>query len=354
MKETNLQASNAILAIARSMYGRRLRENNYRDLLAKPTIADVVTYLKNETYYGNALEPVQDLKGAADHRVHVEHLLRASVYEKCGKMLRFRFTDDKEDFFSFLVLKSEVDEILTCVRLIATNSKEPYDVVFPQTLLDYSKIDLKAVATAQTFEELLSVLRYTDYYPILESQDLEEIHSDPTRLTMVEADLIEFYYDKIFGLIRSQFDGMAKEQLEEMFYTEIDIMNISLIYRMKTFFNCDDDFIRNSIISAHTSMDRKILDDLIASTSPQQVVEILQRTDYRKDFEHKGIQYAERFSQLAKNRMAKKFIRGSIEVPVVFVSYIMLLNIEVENIINIIEGKKYEIPADEIEKLLIF
>lgn len=44
-------SSNAILAKARTMYGRRLTDKDYEDLLACKTVPEVANYLKNETVY---------------------------------------------------------------------------------------------------------------------------------------------------------------------------------------------------------------------------------------------------------------------------------------------------------------
>lgn len=46
------------------------------------------------------------------------------------------------------------------------------------------------------------------------------------------------------------------------------------------------------------------------------------------------------------------FIRYSINPPVVMLSYILLTEIELSNIINIIEGIRYKLPKDEIKKML--
>lgn len=44
-------SSNVVLAKARTMYGRRLTEENYKDLLKCKTVREVASYLKDRTAY---------------------------------------------------------------------------------------------------------------------------------------------------------------------------------------------------------------------------------------------------------------------------------------------------------------
>ena len=46
-------------------------------------------------------------------------------------------------------------------------------------------------------------------------------------------------------------------------------------------------------------------------------------------------------------------IRFSVSPPVVLISYIFLKEVEILNLTNIIEGVKYNLPAEEIKKMLI-
>ena len=49
-------SSNALCAKAKAMYGGRLNKNVYLDLTRKQTIGEVVSYLKSQTSYADALK----------------------------------------------------------------------------------------------------------------------------------------------------------------------------------------------------------------------------------------------------------------------------------------------------------
>ena len=69
----NTQASNAILAKARAMYGRRLTARNYQELLNCRDLPDLISYLKTRTSYSEALQAANP---ATTHRAQLETLLR--------------------------------------------------------------------------------------------------------------------------------------------------------------------------------------------------------------------------------------------------------------------------------------
>jgi V/A-type H+-transporting ATPase subunit C len=54
------QADNAVMAKARGLYGKRLKAQDYETLLQKHSVAEIAGYLKNETYYGEALKEVKE------------------------------------------------------------------------------------------------------------------------------------------------------------------------------------------------------------------------------------------------------------------------------------------------------
>ena len=51
-------SSNAVLARARTRFGRRLTEQNFNDLLVCKSTQEVAYYLKNRTYYNSILADV--------------------------------------------------------------------------------------------------------------------------------------------------------------------------------------------------------------------------------------------------------------------------------------------------------
>lgn len=72
-------SSNALCAKAKAMYGGRLNKNVYLDLTRKQTIGEVVSYLKSQTSYADALK---DINIRHVHRGQIEDCLNQEYYHR--------------------------------------------------------------------------------------------------------------------------------------------------------------------------------------------------------------------------------------------------------------------------------
>ena len=62
------------------MYGKRLTEENYNDMLHKNNVAEIAAYLRDETAYRSALEQI-DIHSI--HRGQLEDLLMREHFNRC-------------------------------------------------------------------------------------------------------------------------------------------------------------------------------------------------------------------------------------------------------------------------------
>ena len=88
-------SSNALCAKAKAMYGGRLNKNVYLDLTRKQTIGEVVSYLKSQTSYADALK---DINIRHVHRGQIEDCLNQEYYHRCAKLMKYSPKSD-EDFY---------------------------------------------------------------------------------------------------------------------------------------------------------------------------------------------------------------------------------------------------------------
>ena len=95
-------SSNAILAKARAMYGRRLTEQNYTDLLGCRSVGEVAAYLKTRTSYSDILEGVAALN---IHRGRLEELLRKRLFLQYASLCRYEMSIG-QDFYQYSVILS--------------------------------------------------------------------------------------------------------------------------------------------------------------------------------------------------------------------------------------------------------
>ena len=70
------EVSYAVLTRAKAKYGKRLKENDYKNLLECDSIAEVMTYLKSNTHYSKAFGEANERD---IHRGLFEFLLRQYI-----------------------------------------------------------------------------------------------------------------------------------------------------------------------------------------------------------------------------------------------------------------------------------
>ena len=157
-------ASNAILSKARAMYGKRLREENYRDLLNCKTVSEVAGYLKNRTSYSGILAGINENEV---HRGQLEGKLRQKLFEDYASLCRYELSVG-EHFADYLLEHGEIEQILHSLMYLDAGNPEEYLFSLPAFLNRHTRIDLYALAHVKNYEDLLSALSHTPYRKLME------------------------------------------------------------------------------------------------------------------------------------------------------------------------------------------
>ena len=91
-------SSNALCAKAKAMYGNRLKEESYSELCRKQTLGDMVTYLKTQTNYSDALKNI-NVRNV--HRHQLEAALNEEYFSRCTRLMKYAPRKNL-DFYRFV------------------------------------------------------------------------------------------------------------------------------------------------------------------------------------------------------------------------------------------------------------
>ena len=80
---------------------------------------------------------------------------------------------------------------------------------------------------------------------------------------------------------------------------------------------------------------------------------LLARSPYAKYVDNADYTYIEYTVSSIRYRLSRRFMVFATGAPTVVASFMVLSNLERENITNIIEGIRYGVSPEEIEKILI-
>lgn len=341
-------SNKAILTKARAMYGKRLTSADYSEMMRMQSVSDITAYLKNETWYGEVLAPISE---ATAHRGQVENLIRRSVIERYTKLLRYDFSKGNS-FYSYLILRSEIILVLSCMRMLNSHSSDEFIITLPTYMIRYASFDLMGLAKARSYDDLLRVIEHTEYYSIVKSfrPKKDEEYID---LIGCESELMTYYYQKVFSLIQKDYRGDTRNQLETLFGAEIDIRNVGLIYRLKRYYHYKPEQIRKLLIKAPGKMTARLLGEMVDAPTPKAFTAVLKRTPFGRFYNAERFTHIENVTDKTSNHTNAKLLRFTIEAPVALAAYMNCIDLEVENIFCIIEGVRYQVPVEEISRLLV-
>ena len=338
--------SKALTAKLHAMHGKSMSSQNYRELIRKQSVSEIASYIKHQTSYADAL---RDINESSVHRGQLENDLRRQFYTEYLKALHYAQVGET-GFYNFFVIRMEIDEILSCFRSLNAGRQGEYFFSLPSYFASRAKFDLFGLAKVGSYKDLLNLLHNTPYYDILKQFDPED--EDRTDIIRLENEFNKYYYNHIFSVTDRYFSGRDREDIRNAFGIEVDLKNISEIFRLKKYFHVRNDYIRGLLLPFYSKLHKEELADMAAAPDIDGALQVLAHTYYGKLFGSNSFDTIEKFSQQAIYVFNRRLLAFSQSAPVAVVAYLNLKSIEINNLIRIIEGVRYGLSPADIEKTL--
>ncbi|MDF2673531.1 MAG: V-type ATPase subunit, partial [Clostridiales bacterium] len=148
-----------------TMYGKLLKEEDYRKIISLKNPTEIAVYLKNNTAYG---EFFKDKDPTKMHRTEIEQILKQGLITYMDKVIHY-FNGEYRNFIKCFYIKYEITDIKKVARMIHID-KDFADL--RDNLLfagKYRYIDMDKVITSKSISELIGALKDTIYYPFLKN-----------------------------------------------------------------------------------------------------------------------------------------------------------------------------------------
>lgn len=340
-------ASNSILAKTRAKYGACLNEQNYRDLTAMSGVTDVAAYLKTRTHYATVLENTRE---SAVHRGNLERLLEGYFLKEINQLCRFERSVG-EHMFECVMRRTEVEELLSFLRYLIAGHPKDYLLHLSDAVNYHSNFDLVSLCEVTDYDGLLEFLKGTDLYRVF--RNFKPASGEKLDYTMLEASLDKYLYGFEMEVIEKNFVGETQKELCALLTESAELLNLRRVIRAKRYFNAKDDVLRSMMINAHSGVSARQLNEMIDAPTADAAVAVLKKTRYRRDLETLNFSYVDDFAKRVVYSRCRRKIRMSGHPAVVMLCYIKLIGIEIDNVTNIIEGVRYRLGAEAINKLLV-
>lgn len=325
----------ALNAKMKCMYSNNLSKEEFEELLRQSNLKEAISLIKSKFPF---LENLNEKM----HRKELEQELNNLFIYDILKIFKYLNKNEIEILMQFLS-KYELNCVKNVFRNVTTNrdSREYLKNIDNWTTKMFKNIDGINGITEET--AFLELIKSEDYYKVFAEYE-EIIENAP--LEEIEVKLDKFYFEKIYKL--------AKKYNKNLLYligTEIDLLNVIWIYRSKKYFKYSENEIKEILIPINYKLSKKNIDDLINSEDFIDMKAGLNETKYRKVFSDENrIEYDK--NKYLYDINIKLFKTKLFDICTVFCN-INLLDIEIKNIINIVEGIRYKLDKSEIQKKII-
>jgi len=307
-------SNQAIISKIKHYFGSFLTKEAYLELIKQDTIVEVLDLLVANPNYTFDLSNYKSL-----HREDIEFILKDSFCKINKRIYNFTFSKTKE-FYKILFLK---ENLLFLHNSIIENTKSKlvcYDELLEK--LDYSNL-----------ESVKEALKDTIYVKYLDNIEYLATH------------IQNIYFEELTIYVLKNYKGKTKTNLLKYINNLINVYNYGIIYRFKRYYSDVID-IKQYI---YFNKDFSIADYNKLITCDENSFYKVLKMDKEKlennsiEFIQDGITYY--------NAKLKLHLTTSSEIA--FLAFYMLQNIEIDNLISIIESKRYSLDKEKIMSMII-
>ena len=342
---------NATVAKARTFYGKRLKEDDYRELLKKTTIPEIAEYLKRNTHFSECLSNIDT---SSVHRGYLEDILNRETFDEYVRLCNFQKLNEIS-FFNYRYINSEINVILRCIIYINAGTTEKFIDTISPYLAKHSSFDMMRLGEVRTYSDLLDILQKTPYYEIIKDQKPDD--NGNYNCTEIDILLKTYYVNWVKDAIKRDFSGSVQKNMLEITGILYDLSNIYNAFRYKAFSGADYEEISRILFPVPSNITKFRFYELMNTNTAEEYIDVLRNTGYgrRMNAENPDISRStiNHDIELLRNRFAKNYLRKSTNAAVSIYTILFLLTTEVKNIITIIEGIRYGVPVQSIEEMLV-
>ena len=338
----SLYASNVISAKVRAMYGKRISTRDYNNLMACSTVTDVAVYLKNNTHYSGELAGVNELEL---NRNQLENLIRKKLFHDLEALCRYEISTGNS-LAEYTIARTEIEQLIHSLMYLASGNPYGYIYSLPMFFNKRTKIDLLGLTSIKNYDDFLNVLKDSPYAALLAKHKPKE--NQKLDLSAIEKTLYDYLYGKFFEAINKNNSKKVRSELSEILSSYIDYSNFVRIHRLKR----NHSEVKSAVLNNGT-LKAKYIDQMCKAGHDEQVLAIMKSTNRGKKIEKIAFNYIDELPDRILYDKCRSNIRFSVHPSVIMLSYIFLLQIEIQNLTTIIEGVRYNVHKSEIENLLI-
>lgn len=302
------------------MYSEKLKKDDLEDLIKQNTIKDALIILKSK------IPSLEDLPNNAS-RIELEDSLDNILIYDIKKILKYLQGKNKEIFEQY-ILKYKIETI-----------KKLYEDLFVLNLKLTNNYWIQNLFT--DLKTLVTTTKKDDFIEKIPEKNIKDIFANSNSDFERENKLDKYYFENFLKTIKGK-----NKKLEDLLKTQIDLLNILWAYRCAKYYGVINQDI---LINCFYKIDLNIIKKIENSNNLDDLKQSLEGTIY-KDIIQNDIEIdIKRFLY----KKSKKTFRNEMLDLSMIISYLKILETEKENIVTIIEGIRYKMPSENIQRKII-
>ena len=320
------------------MYSKLLTKEQFDELIKQSTTKQAIALLKSYSDYFKNLED-------NPKRIKLNKVLDDILINDIKKIYRLLGKKDKKLFQDFITIY-EIKCIKIIFRRLVSNNhlNEPANEIENWTSKIFKRIE--EIEKVKNYDSFLWVLQKTSYYSIFSNYSFD---IDNTRIFEIENKLDNLYFEKLIKISKKN-----SKELYDIIGKIVDLNNIVWIYRIKKNYKFSDSQIKNIIIKNRYLLNKTELTELIEAENDNKIAEILNSCYYSKFLSFNNLFDLEQEVDKYIYKTCKKYFRKNIFNITSIYAYIIMLEKQNNDLINVIEGIRYNLDYTELrEKLVI-
>lgn len=333
-----------IITKSKALRARLISDEEYRHILSMSNVSEIIAYLREHPGYKPIFQYAED---NISHRGQLELLLDYSLYHDYLKL--YRFADAKQrKLLKLFSKKIEAALIKAALRAVYSGGKIPKYTSMLEFVNKHSKVNFEALYNSKSPKDFINALADTSYYPLVCNLDLDA----PNAMFMLESTIDIAYFSTIWKLREKTIKGSSLELMSDIVGSEMDLLNITWLYRCKKYYRVDNNRLYGFIIPHNYRLKKSDLSALIEASSVTDFLEALKKTAYYSGKHPFDIDNPERgFYRFLFNAYKDKIKNTPISMAPVM-DFLYRKEVEIDLLTTIIECVRYDVSsADAVNYL---
>ena len=341
-----LFAYSAVAAKMRAMSGKLVKKQEYDEMAALGSVAEVVNYLKKYPSYQRIFASESDFD---IHRGRVEALFQKAIYADFEKIYAFSGLEQRK-FLDIYYIRYEIAILKNCLRMLFDKRDVTLDLSEFQPFFEKrSSLDLVTLGSSKSIREFVENLKGSVFYPILKR--LEGVEN-PTLFDYENA-LNLFYIKRMWNEFAKVMKKRDLKIITEIYGSEVELLNIEWIYRAKKHYHMAPADIYAFIVPIHYKLHKDLFKQIVEAPTTEDMAKLLQ-TCYYARFEER-LDDTSSIEKIYEELLEKIHTVSSRKYPYSIIcieNYLYRKEKEVDKLTTLIECVRYGLGLEETKKYI--